>query len=418
MREESDLSLEVVILLILGVFGLLYGLLMFKIHTGALPYNPDSTYGLFLIIVSFQVITMGKTPFGDLRRSWALIIIGICTAVLGIVTCFIPGIFTEFVRVLVGVVLFAGGIALIIQLFISEKKARIWMKIAVILNQLTIACILIYVLTIILGIITLFPGLTTVPQTATILVIYGICFFYLSWCILNAERSYPPEAQNDFALSKLSSDNADSKGRFRLFRDASLPLLPAILILLGILLTFLGLLLFPVTLGMLAFSSDGQLGALLTITAIQMMALGETPLGRYKRSWLMIVMGIVFAALGVVSCIVPGMLTGMIKILLGLLNLIGGTTLLIKQLLPMLQEIRTPPAAPVTVPPILKKLRITQTALYCVTIAFGLSMLIPGLISTQVVAGILVINGLILFTLASILQKLTGMQPSGEQPSV
>ena len=68
MREESDLSLEIVILLILGVFMLLFGLLLFKIHTGDLPYNPDSTYGLFLVIVSFQVITMGKTPFGDLRR--------------------------------------------------------------------------------------------------------------------------------------------------------------------------------------------------------------------------------------------------------------------------------------------------------------------------------------------------------------
>ena len=44
MREESDLSLEVVVLLILGVFGLLYGLLLFKIYAGDLPYNPDSTY--------------------------------------------------------------------------------------------------------------------------------------------------------------------------------------------------------------------------------------------------------------------------------------------------------------------------------------------------------------------------------------
>ena len=107
MTEESDLSLEIVILLILGVFMLLFGLLLFKIHTGDLPYNPDSTYGLFLVIVSFQVITMGKTPFGDLRRSWALIIIGISTAILGMAVCFIPGHFTEFVRELVGIVLFA-----------------------------------------------------------------------------------------------------------------------------------------------------------------------------------------------------------------------------------------------------------------------------------------------------------------------
>ncbi len=53
---------------------------------------------------------------------------------------------------------------------------------------------------------------------------------------------------------------------------------------------------------------------LLTIMAIQMMTLGDTPLGQYTRSWFMIIIGIVFAGLGIVSCIVPGMLTGMIQI--------------------------------------------------------------------------------------------------------
>ncbi|SPJ15111.1 conserved membrane hypothetical protein [Syntrophobacter sp. SbD2] len=124
MREESDLSLEVVVLLILGVFALLFGLLLFRIHTGGLPYNPDSTYGLFLVIVSFQIITMGKTPFGDLRRSWALAIVGICTAILGMAACFIPGYLTRIVRGLVGIILFAGGITLLIQMFLSEKKRQ------------------------------------------------------------------------------------------------------------------------------------------------------------------------------------------------------------------------------------------------------------------------------------------------------
>jgi hypothetical protein len=152
--------------------------------------------------------------------------------------------------------------------------------------------------------------------------------------------------------------------------------------------------------------------------ALQMMALGDTPLGKYKRSLLMIIVGIVFAALGVVSCIVPGILTGMIQILLGLLNTIGGAALLMKRFLPILREIGTPPAAPVIVPAILKKLTVTQTVLNLVTIAFGISMLIPGLVSGLLIAGILVINGLLLFILASFLQQLTGMQPSGEQPSI
>jgi len=60
LSDESDLFLEVVILLIFGVFMFILGLLLFCISTGDLPYTPDSLYGLFLVLVSFQIITMGK----------------------------------------------------------------------------------------------------------------------------------------------------------------------------------------------------------------------------------------------------------------------------------------------------------------------------------------------------------------------
>ncbi len=418
MREESDLSLEVVVLLILGVFGLLYGLLLFKIYSGDLPYNPDSTIGLFLVIVSFQMITMGKTPFGDLRRSWALVVIGIGTAILGIVTCFIPGYFTSFVQILVGIVLFAGGIALFMQLCLSERKARMWIKIGGILRQLTIACALVYALTIIAGLVTLVPGLRTDPRAAFVFIFYGMSFLYLSWCIWKVGRTYAPENLDDSASTIPSSGRADSQGRFSLFRDASLPLSLAILILSGFLVTLLGLLLFPVGLGMLPFSPDGQFGLALTIMAIQMMTLGDTPLGQYTRSGFMIIIGTVFAGLGIVSCIVPGMLTGMIQILLGLLNIIGGAAFFIKQFLAKLHGIRTPPEAPTVVPPVVRRLTGTQMVLQSVTIAFGISMLLPGLVPLLVVAGILVINGFLLFILASLMQQVAGMQASAEQQAI
>jgi len=415
MREESDLSLEVVVLLIFGVFWLLFGLLLFKIYTGDLPYNLDSTYGLFLVIVSFQMITMGKTPFGDLRRSWGLVVIGMGTAILGIATCFIPGYFTKFVSTLVGIVLFAGGIALFMQLCISERKARLWIKISGILRQLTIACALVYALTIISGLITLFPGLKADPRTAIVVMFYGMSFFYLAWCIWKVARTYGPEKPDDSATTTRSSDRADSQGRFSLFREASLPLLPAILILSGSLNILLGLLLFPVSLGMLPFSPDGQFGLLLTIMAVQMMTLGDTPLGQYTRSWFMIIIGIVFAGLGAVSCIVPGMLTGMIQILLGLLTIVTGAAFFVRRFLAKLHENRTPPEAPIAVPPIVRRLARTQIVVSSMTIAFGLFMLLPGLVPGLVVAAILLIIGPLLFILASLLQKVAGMQASSEQ---
>jgi hypothetical protein len=186
-------------------------------------------------------------------------------------------------------------------------------------------------------------------------------------------------------------------------------------ILSGCLITLLGVLLFPVSLGMLPFSPDGQFGLTLTIMAIQMMTLGDTPLGQYTRSWFMIIIGIVFAGLGIVSCIVPGMLTGMIQILLGLLNIIGGTAFFIKRYLAKLHGMRTPPEAPIVVPPIVRRLTGTQVVVNLVGIAFGISMLLPGLVPGLVAAGILVIYGPLLFILASFVQKVARLQASGEQ---
>jgi len=204
----------------------------------------------------------------------------------------------------------------------------------------------------------------------------------------------------------MTPDDLYSKDGFEFFREASLPLSIALVIPVGVLLVLLGLLLFPVNQGTLPFSPDGQLGLLLVIMAIQMLALGETPMGQYRRSWLLIAIGIAFAAMGVFSCIVPGILTGMIQLLLALLNITGGAILLGKRFLPMLQGAGDPAAEPALLPPILKRLLVTQTVLNVVAIAFGISMLLPGLVPGMVIAGIVVINGLLLFVLVSILLML------------
>ena len=349
------------------------------------------------------MITMGKTPFGDLRRSWALVIIGMGTAILGIITSFIPGYFTKFVQLLVGIVLFAGGIVLFLQLCISEKKARMWIKIAGILRQLTIACALVYALTIISGLITLFPGLRSDPRTAIVLMFYGMSFFYLSWCIWKVARTYGPEKPDDSASTIRSSDRADSQGRFSLFREASLPLSPAILILSGFLNTLLGLLLFPVGLGMLPFSPDGQLG----LTSDHYGHPDDDP-GRHPARPVHALMvhdnhGIVFAGLGVVSCVVPGMLTGMIQILLGLLTVLGGAVFFIRRFLARnCMESAPPRRSKLLFPRLLEKWRGLNGDEFA-----GHSLRhihdLAGSFVSSVVACILFIMGPLLFILASLI---------------
>ena len=71
----------------------------------------------------------------------------------------------------------------------------------------------------------------------------------------------------------------------------------------------------------------------------------------------MMTIGIVFASLGVVSCVVPGLLTGMIQILLGFLNVLGGAVFFTRRFLARKHEISASLEIPIVVPPIIRKLR-------------------------------------------------------------
>jgi len=120
--KGSEFTLETIIYLVFGIFFLLLGALLFWINTGELPYNMDSTYGLLLVIVSLQVITLGKTPLGEFRRSWLLVIIGMCTAIVGTIACLIPGLLSGVVTLLISGIMIIGGVTLLLQLIFDKKR--------------------------------------------------------------------------------------------------------------------------------------------------------------------------------------------------------------------------------------------------------------------------------------------------------
>ena len=104
-------------------------------------------------------------------------------------------------------------------------------------------------------------------------------------------------------------------------------------------------------------------------------------------------------------------LTSMIQTLLGLLNILGGSAFFARRFFIKPDGIDVSQDAS-EAPPILKRLNITHFALNSVSIAFGVSMLLPGLISGLIVALILVLNGGIIFTLAYLAQEISKMQES------
>ncbi len=184
----------------------------------------------------------------------------------------------------------------------------------------------------------------------------------------------------------------------------------------GILMTLLGFLVLFMILGMIPpFNSDGQLGLLLVLTSLQMLALGQVLGSQVTRSWLLVAVGIVFAGLGIFSCIVPGVLTSVIQPLLGIQNLITGVMILATQIIaPTLYGIRNPPAEPVALPPLLKRLLLILTITGIMVILFGVNMLapvlLPGLMGSIVYAFFLpvliIIMGLLTLTTVYITRKL------------
>lgn len=439
--EPADPSMEIIILLIFGLFMALFGVLLPWIYRGALPYAPDSTHGLFLVLLSLQAITLGKTPFGDFRRSWLLVALGTVGAITGMVGCFIPGLLHDPLRLLVGWLLTAGGLTLLLGLLVSRDKARLWLRGPAPLRHLTLAAGLVYGLTLVAGLVTLFPGMLPPDFTAPLLMACGASFFYLAGALRQVRRLYPPPTLPAVASGAGVSPSIGSETRGEsapyggpeyagsglgpitqsLSGEAALSLDTAILLLLAILLGLLGVLLFPVALGLLPFSPDGQLGLILVLMAIQILALGDTPAGRIRRSGWLILAGMGFAGLGIFSSIVPGVLTDVLRILLGLMNLGGNLLLLAGSLWP--RGHRGPGADPGTqplpLPSPLRKLAVTQTLLYLVGIAFGLSMLLPGLVPLPVIAGILLLNGALLFQLALLLRQLDGVSAGpGPEPDL
>jgi uncharacterized membrane protein HdeD (DUF308 family) len=142
-----------------------------------------------------------------------------------------------------------------------------------------------------------------------------------------------------------------------------------------------------------------------------MLASGSTPIGPFPRTWLMMALGFPFAALGVVSCIVPGLLVPVLTLLIAVLNVAGGILGLKRTVAPMLNRGEGPHGP---VPPILAKLTTVQVAMNLVSILFGASMLIANLIPGRIIGVILAANGALLLYMLHLLLGIERMTSGSE----
>ena len=385
--KEADLPLEVVILMVGGMAMLITGVLLFPVSSGTLPYYENGLYGLLLIIFALQMITLGKTPFGDMRRSKPLLAGGVLIAAVGIVTCFIP-ILLHLPRLLLFLCFGPGGFLLLLRLCFAKDKFKSWARYGGIFRHLILGCSGVYLLSMLIALLLWKRSLLTTPMTAVALLCFGAVIFYLAGVLRKIYREHPAAEKRPEGDVELSTDQA-------------------LLLLMGVFMLLLGVLLVPVGLGLLPFSGSAQLGLLMVIFALQMLASGSTPLGPFPRSWLVVGLGLLFAALGIVSCIIPEMLVPALTVLVGVLNIMGGVVALAKMWGSRPGKTNEPREP---VPPVLARLFAAQLTMNLLTILFGTSMLIPGLVPTPIIGVILAANGCVLLYLLSILVALDKMR--------
>jgi len=395
MFKDADLDLEVIILFLAGMTMGVAGILLFPVSTGALPYYENGLYGLLLFFFALQMVALGKTPFGDMRRSRGLLAGGVLVAAVGIVTCFVPDILSQLPRLALAACFGLGGLALLIQMFLSPDKVSAWAKHGGILRGLAPACGAVYLLSMGIGLLVWKHDLLSVRMTAVTVLVYGAAILALGSLLNAVYRLYPQAA-------KLPAG------------ESALPIDKAMILLTGVFMVILGVLLVPVNLGLIPFSGSAQLGLLVVILAIQMLASGSTPIGPFRRTWLMIALGFPFAALGVISCIIPGLLVPHLTVLIGVLNVTGGVLGLKRTVSPLLARGEGPREP---IPPVLVRLTSVQLAMNLVSILFGASMLIANLIPGRIIGVILAANGGLLLYLLHLLGLVEKMASGAEAPA-
>ena len=387
--KKADIPIDLVILVIAGLTMVIAGLLLFASYAGKVSYYENGLFGLLIFIYALQITVLGKTPFGDVpQRPLSVLILGIFVACIGIITCFIPDLLKGIPRFILFICFGPGGILLLLQMFFSKDKFPLWRKKGGILMTLAVNCTAVYSLSVFISILLIDKNYISGGLISFSVLLYGVLVFTLTAVLFKIYALYPDAAERPSAGVQLSDDRA-------------------VILITGVFMVLLGILLIPVTIGLLPFSGSAQLGLLVVIMSIQMIAFGNTPLRSFTRTWPLVFLGLFFASMGIISCIVPGILVPCLTLIIALLNIGGGVIPLVKMIHSRSGKKGRGSA---DVPSIIKKLFLTQSTLNILSIVFGVSMLINNLIPGPVIGVVLTANGIVLLYLISILAKIDEMK--------
>ncbi|EHM10372.1 hypothetical protein TheveDRAFT_1252 [Thermanaerovibrio velox DSM 12556] len=357
--------------------------------------NPEGLYqngflGLMTFLFGISTIALGKSPIGE-AGGWRLKLVGgTILALIGMTTAFLPDSPERYTRWILFMCLCPGGLAQLMEMLLSNRKLPTWKAQGGPLKTLAITCIGVYCASVLLGAAVLLPQkpLTPLGKAQWALAsAYGIGLLVLSLLIARVREIYPkPEEELRLPIMRMER---------------------SMMFVTGIFMTALGITLIPVSLGILKFSGDAQLGLLLIIMSIQIMATGNTPLGMMAPPQIGMPLGVFGSVLGTLSSLIPGALTVPLTITVAVFNLAGGALGLkglglsrSKTMEALIKMGREKPPSP------LIGLWQVQTAMNCISILFGISMLVRHLIPGWIVGMILTMNGLMLMVMMRLLDEI------------
>ena len=396
--ETMDISLEVILLLAVGLIMLVLGFVLFPISAGILPYYEDGVLGLLLIMFGLQIQTVGKTPLGFVKRSWSVLIPGIIITVTGFVTCFVPGIFAGIPRILVIIIFGIGGILQLLQLFLTKGMYRLWKTLGGgIFTHLSISSATVYILEILIavlvGVQVYMPDVITLEILAVVILLFAIAIFYLAFTLKTVYRRYP------------ESDISTITPR--------IPLGTVMGMQNGFFMVVVGCLLIPVSLRLLPFAVSAQQGTMVVLLGVQALVVGSMMTFAFRRTVIIFLVGMVFVAVGAFAIIVPDVIVVLLVMFIGAFNILGGVYLLYNLLKPKPEPIETAPKLEG------RELRLMGLSLVLalltiiLMITFGISSLIQNLIPGIIIGIILACFGLSQFVMLYVRSLGEKREPAG-----
>lgn len=382
--EETNVHREVIFILAVGLIMLVIGAVLFSVAAGALPYYRDGVYGLLLVMFGLQLQTIGKIPFGFVQRLWSLLIPGIIITLIGIVTCFIPGIFGDVPKFLVMIAFGAGGILLLLQMFFADELSRFWKTPGGgVSAHRTVGCAAVSVLEMLIAALIAvqiyLPALLSTELLAVAALLFGSALFYLAFVLQNV-HSLRPEPGISTNTPGMSPGTVMGM-QF------------------GFYMLILGCLLVPVYLGLLPYALSAMHGTLIVLLGVQALVCGVMMTFSFKRNWIFFLVGMAFVAVGAFAIIVPDTIVEFLVIFIGVFLIIAGLYLLSTLIRPKPKS--EDPARKLEGKDLLLVLVLLALALLIVImmILLGVSMLIENLVPGIFIVIILVCFGLIQFAL-------------------